>query len=140
MNRRTGATAPMSPADVRARARKAHGFLDAARLVEAFREDDDEGAAATVVASLAVLAGIAAADALCGEAMGMRSNSGNHADAIALLKSSPTNVAPAVAQLRALVDLKSRAHYEPRLITAADASGALTSAERLLIAMDAALT
>lgn len=129
----------MSSADVHARARKARAFLDAAQLVDAFREDDDEGAAATVVASLSVLAGIAAADALCGDAMGVRSQSGNHADAIALLRSSPADVASAVAQLRSLVDLKSRAHYEPRLITAVDASGALRSAERLIATMDSAL-
>ncbi|MEQ1737473.1 MAG: hypothetical protein ABL886_13845, partial [Rhodoglobus sp.] len=60
----------MSASDVAARAAQARSFLQAARLTEEF-SDLGATAAANVAASNAVLAGIAAADAICGKALGV---------------------------------------------------------------------
>jgi hypothetical protein len=131
-----GALRPMSISDIAGRASQAHSFLEAARLAVQFASELGEGAAANVAASNAVLAGIAAADAICGKALGVRSNSSNHADAVALIRRAH-NGESAANQLKALVAIKSAAAYEPRMVTAAKALDAVQHAERLVAAMDA---
>lgn len=79
-------TAPMSPADVKNRAEQARSFLGIARLASTFPDDLGSDAAANAIASNAVLAGIAAADAICGKALQVRSSSANHGDAVPLLR------------------------------------------------------
>lgn len=128
----------MSEPDVAARAAQAQSFLDAARLAIEFASELGEGPSANVAASNAVLAGIAAADAICGKALQLRSNSSNHAEAIALLRRAHGGDAAAI-HLKALVAIKSAAAYEPRMVTAAKAGDAIQHADRLVAAMDAML-
>lgn len=125
----------MSGADIDNRASQAHSFFDTARLAEDFSAELGEQPAANVCASLAVLAGIAAADAICGKALGIRSNSSNHADAVAMVRRAYGGDS-ASGHLRALIAIKSSAAYEPRMVTAAKSSEAIQHAERLVAAMD----
>ena len=129
-------TREMSKAEVRARQQHAHSFLGAAKLVKEFGPGDDIVDVANTVGSLAVLAGIAAADAISGAALGHRSASQSHGDAVALLKSinGGAKLAPHLARL---VDSKTEAQYAPALLTAGRADALLTSAQRLVDGMDA---
>ncbi|MCY7412390.1 MAG: hypothetical protein LH471_05040 [Salinibacterium sp.] len=133
--RASGGTKPMSSSDIVARATQAHSFLEAARLaVDSAAALGDE-AVANVAASNAVYAGIAAADAICGKALAVRSTSFNHADAVALVRRAHEGEA-AANHLRALISLRNNAAYEPRMVTAAKAADAIQHAERLVAAMD----
>jgi hypothetical protein len=128
----------MAPGEARARARHAHAFLAAAELVVELGEDagiDDIG---NTVASLAVLAGIAAGDAVCGATLGERAAGADHGDAVALLKRSRPGAVLAPHLMR-LVGSKTEAQYSPALMSAARADGLLTSARRMVDGMDRVL-
>ena len=73
--RSTSRTAACSPAQATTRLDHARAFLDVAELVG---EQDDELATPNVAASLAVLAGIAASDAVCCAVLGRRSRGQDH--------------------------------------------------------------
>jgi hypothetical protein len=84
MTRPAGRIKSCQAGDARARLDDARRFLAAAdREVEPGNGD--------VVASLAILSAIAAADVLCCLALGERSNDGNHAAAIKLLVARRTD-------------------------------------------------
>ena len=138
MSRAGGSTEGMTASQVDARAAQAHSFLEAARLADEFSDDLGEESAANVITSMAVLAGIAAADAICGKALGVRSKSSNHSDAVSLLNRAHDGVSVA-NQLRALIDVKSAAAYEPQMVTKKRSAEALKHAERLIAAMQRAL-
>jgi hypothetical protein len=70
--------------------------------------DLEYGAAA---ASIAVLAGIAAADAACCHALGRRSRSDSHHDAERLLIQVSPGGKGAATHLRKLISFKDTAHY-----------------------------
>ncbi len=126
----------MTKAEVRVRQQHAHSFLAAAKLVEEFGPDENVVDVANTIGSLAVLAGIAATDAITGAALGMRSASQNHGDAVALLK-SVNGGAKLAPHLVRLVDSKTEAQYAPALLTTARAGSLLTAAQRLVDGMDA---
>ncbi|CAN5447252.1 hypothetical protein BH10ACT7_BH10ACT7_04110 [soil metagenome] len=128
MNPRVGtATVAMSPSEVNGRAQQARDFLETAQLALEIGPNS--------AASNAVLAGIAAGDAICGKALGIRSHSGSHGDAVAIVRRAHGGES-AANHLKALVALKSAAAYEPRMVTAAKASEAVQHAERLVVAME----
>lgn len=129
----------MGRAEVAARADHARAFLAAADLVVDFGEDAEITPASNIIGSLSVLAGIAASDALCGHAVGMRSASANHADALGLLaRSSPSGSAYS-ARLRTLLDSKSNAHYSAMRLSDGSAAELLKTARRLVDAMESEL-
>jgi hypothetical protein len=68
-----------SARDARIRRSHARKFLEVAEI--AAGEHDQDAEYASVAASLAVLAGIAAADAACCKALGVRSRSQDHHEA-----------------------------------------------------------
>ncbi len=78
--RPTGRTQTMSKGDVQARANAARRFSEVAQLVA-----DEDGDYAQVCAALAVLAGIAAGDAICGSELGHCSRGQDHRQAVTLL-------------------------------------------------------
>lgn len=120
----------MSAHDVRVRTRHAGAYVRAAIVVLELGDDADEDAIANVVGSLAVLAGIAAADAITGRALGRRSASESHADAVDLLGSlEGDGLAPT---LRRLLQAKADAQYSPRLISMRLANDMLGWAQKLL--------
>lgn len=120
----------MTAHHVRVRRRHAESYLSAADLVVELGDDADVDAIANVVGSLAVLAGIAAADAICGRALGERSASESHADAVTLLaKVSGDRLAPT---LRRLLQSKSDSQYSPLLLSAARARDMLEWSRKLV--------
>ena len=108
MPRQRTRTQACSAAEARSRRSHARRFLEVAEI--AAGEGDRDPEYASVAASLAVLAGIAAADAACCKALGERSRSQDHRDAARLL-SRIAGGAGAARQLRELISLKDTAHY-----------------------------
>jgi hypothetical protein len=113
--RHTGCTL----ADARARLHDAQAFLDTAALAT----DPD------VIATLAIHAAIAAADAICCVALRERSSDGNHASAVALLGRVGTKLAGALSRC---LDRKTQAAYESRDIAAKDAAACVHQATTLI--------
>ena len=105
-------TRAMNPGQVRTRANQAHAFLNAGQLItKAWGSGTglfEEDAVASVIGSLAVLAGIAAADVICGASLGYHSASGNHRDAVKLLADVDGQ---ASRVLQALLDEKTNVQY-----------------------------
>lgn len=114
----------------RQRLAQARSYMDVARLTADERDPNLEYAA--VAASVAILAGIAAADAACCHALGRRSRSENHHDAETLLAEITPGGKEAAKHLRQLIDIKDTAHYGFITITAAQLKRALRQAQHLV--------
>ena len=99
---------------------KAHGFLAAADAVE--HEPD-----ARMV--LLVMAGIAAADAICCASLGRRSTGSDHRDAVAELERVPLQ---GDQLARALLGSKHAASYTEASVGPAEVTGADRAARRLV--------
>ncbi|GAA2229225.1 hypothetical protein N1031_06190 [Herbiconiux moechotypicola] len=113
---------PATPADAAARLRKAHEFADAA----AFLRDPASGVveSADAYVTLAVHAGIAAADAICIRRGAGYNASGNHEESIGLLERADPSAAK---HLRRLLGLKTKAGYAAASVSAADVRLAYTA-------------
>lgn len=125
--RRSGRVVTCAPAECRARRDQARAFLDAAELV--LTEDRRE---AHVAAALAVLAGIAAADAICGLSLGKWSRGQDHAQAASLLGKVALRDQTLPTKLRRLLADKDAAHYSSTLITVEKAKAMVRQATALL--------
>jgi hypothetical protein len=101
-----GATSGCSTGDARGHLARAKGYLDLAEVAQA----DRTGEQARVSVGNAVLAGIAASDAICCARSGERSSPPNHQDAVRLLQ-QVTGDRQLGAALRELIELKGKAHY-----------------------------
>jgi hypothetical protein len=115
-------------ADARGRLRDARAQLDLAELAGADSTPEDKKAAA----SCAVLAGIAAADAACCKALGQRSRSQSHRDAVALVRQVAPGGTDAAKQLERLLALKDRAQYGFEDVGGRKLSAALRQARALV--------
>jgi hypothetical protein len=102
----------------------ARQFLEAAKLLDA----------PDVVATNAIHAAIAAADAITCHALGERSNDGNHVSAVDLLRKVDASLATA---LKRALDRKTQAGYESNDISATDAASCVRWAEQLLAVAEA---
>jgi len=129
-------TQPCTEAQARTRLDQARRFLDVAELV-AGEADDREYA--SVSASLAVLAGIAAADAACCKALGRRSRGQDHHQAEELLAQVEPGGKQASNSLRRLLNLKAEAHYGLLDVGGQDLRAALRQAAALVKFADAVL-
>lgn len=138
-----GRTAPCSRADASARLRRADEFLYVADLVLGAEvgagEDDDAINLSGVAAALAVLSGIAAADAACCHRLGARSRGQNHKEAVALLETVVPHGPAMAVDLDRLLDIKDNAHYGVLGVSQKEARSALTHAERIAAAARAVL-
>lgn len=114
-------------AGARTRLRQAQLYLEAAELVQA----EDLAEAATVATGNAVLAAIAAADAVCCFAAGVRSRGQDHRQAIGLLQEVTGDAALAKA-LREVLDLKDAGHYGLSNVSSANCTAALRRARTLV--------
>jgi hypothetical protein len=131
--RPTGRTQPCDRAQAGIRLAHARAFLDAADLIG---EVDDDLAGPNVAAALAVLAGIAAADAACCLAVGRRPRGQDHREAIRLVGQVEPG-GPALARdLARLLDIKDGAHYGMVYVTHQKATAAIRQARRLVDAAD----
>ncbi|MEX2534571.1 MAG: hypothetical protein WD273_03140 [Trueperaceae bacterium] len=113
----------------------AEKFLEVAKLIKGEQGD----AFRSVVASLAVLAGIAASDAACCKALGRRSRAESHHDAERLLERITPGGEEAAVALRRLIDLKDKAHYGFIHASHDDLKTAMRQAERLVMFADEVL-
>jgi hypothetical protein len=111
-------------AQARARRVIAEKYLEVAELVEV-----EDGAAINVCVGLAVLAGIAAGDAICIAAIGERYSGNDHAAAAELLTRVDARLGK---RLRSLAGHKPASHYGEALLGNNDRKSALRAA-RLLV-------
>ena len=119
---------PCGRKEALARIARARAFLTA-RTAALETQLDTSGNA--VAASLAVLAGIAAADAACCSAIGARSRSATHADAAALLANVHPHDPAMAKDFERLISRKDDAHYGATLVSHRDASNMLKWATRI---------
>jgi len=126
----------MTRTDARARAKHARGFLSAAEIITEFADEIGDDAVSTVVSSLAVLAGIAAADAICGIALKQRSSSDDHAEAARMLATVGSRGSEYARDLGRLVAAKSGVQYSPRLVSRSVARDLTRYARRLVDGME----
>ncbi len=122
----TQRSVPCGTSDARSRLVDARAFLDVAEV-----SDNTD-----VVATNAIHAAIAAADVLCCLSLAKRSSSTNHHDAVDLLHQVDASAANA---LRRCLDLKTRAAYESRDVSARDAATTVRHAARLIDAAEKAV-
>jgi hypothetical protein len=115
---------------VKGRLAKAEQFLDAAATVRDFA--DDEADVGDALVTLCVHAGIAAADVICCKSLGHFVQGDDHLQAIAEL----SKVAPGGKQLgndlRALLQMKTRAGYAAPPVSAEQRKRAWRRAENLV--------
>jgi hypothetical protein len=118
-----------SEAQARTRLDHARKFMDVATLVS---DEPGDLEYASVAAALAVLAGIAAADAACCKALGRRSRGPDHRLAADLLEQVVPNGRTAAAALRRLLSLRDQAHYRLTDLGGQHLQAALRQARALL--------
>lgn len=128
MTRRSGRTQPCDLTHARTRLENAKKSLEVAELAAVEREIP---ASRSVAAALAVLSGIASADAACCAALGRRSRGEDHREAAALLREIAGGGRAAKALLD-LLNLKDTAQYGLIPITGRELSTALRRARTLL--------
>jgi hypothetical protein len=126
VSRAKGTRRPCDVHEARQRLVDAKQFLEAAELLES----------PDVIATCAIHAAIAAADAITCHALGERSNGGNHASAVELLRKVDVGLATA---LKRALDRKSQAGYESADISKSDATSCVRWARQLLAAAEARL-
>lgn len=130
--RRAGRVVTCTRAECLARRNQARAFLDVAQDV--LTEDRRE---AHVAAALAVLAGIAATDAICGLSLGKWSRGQDHSQAVDLLGEVALRDTTLPTKLRRLLAAKDAAHYSSTLITVEKAKSMVRQATALLAEADA---
>jgi hypothetical protein len=108
----------------RARRKVAEKYLEVADLI-----GNEDGLAINVCIGVAVLAGIAAGDAICLAATGERYSGQDHSQAATLLGRVD---AAAGKHLSKLVDFKPGSHYGDTLLQAQDRTSALRAAKALV--------
>lgn len=118
-------TRPVSSAQVRAYVGKAEEYLSAATT----ELDADRPIAAT---SLAIHAGINAADAVTGVRLGVRAAGQDHDEAIGLLRTAGPDGVAVAKELGRLLPMKNRAEYEPDDIPKSEAARAVERARRIV--------
>jgi hypothetical protein len=126
MSRARGTRRGCSAQQARQRLTDARQFLEAALLLDA----------PDVVATNAIHAAIAAADAITCHALGERSSDGNHSAAIQLLGAVDARLA---TSLKRALDRKTQASYESSDIAAADAANCVRWAQQLVRAAETRL-
>lgn len=122
----------MDAAAVRARASDARKLLELAELVLS----ESESASWKAAGSNAVLAGIAAADAICGHSLGHCSKNSDHRDAVELLKRATAPDASPSNNLRRLVSEKTLFQYGTERVTEASSGDMVRYAARLVAEME----
>ena len=124
MSPRKLSTRPADRAWSRDRRDVGRKYLEVAELV-----GSEDGEAVNVCVGLAVLAGIAAADAICAAALGESYSGADHAAAASLLERVDRDLG---RKLRSLVALKPGAHYGNALLAPAQRLVALRAARALV--------
>jgi hypothetical protein len=119
---------PCDVSDARKRLADAEKYLEVAELVAA----EDSLESHNVATGLAVLAGIAAADAACCKTLGESSRGPDHRDAAAFLRQIAPGGEAAAKDFERLVGLKDKAHYSFLNISGQDRTSAIRRASKLV--------
>jgi len=127
-----GRTSGCDSAEARKRLEMARQFFAVASLVADDRDEDASLLYANAASSLAILAGIAAADAACCAVLGERSRSQNHHDAERFVQEIQPDGAAAAKHLRGLLNLKDKAHYGFLAVNGSELTSTLRKAEALI--------
>ena len=125
-----GRTEDCNRAQAHVRLNQARVFLDVAELVES---EENDLSTEHVSAALAVLAGIAAADAACCAALGTRSRGQDHRQALVLVAQAGSDGRAMSRALSQLLDLKDNAHYGMVFVSPEQVKKAVRQA-RILVA------
>jgi len=128
--------APCGPGEATRKARLARAYLDLAE--QAAGRDSDE--ARNVAAGNAVLAAIAASDALTCLRLGRHSRGQAHQEATALLRTIRPDGPRLAKDLSTALSAKDAAHYGSVFVSAATLRTTLRAATRLVEAAETALT
>lgn len=120
----TARTTPSDRHDATRRLRKAREFLEVAQLALGDLHD--------AAASNAVLAAIAASDAICGAALGRRARGEDHEQAASLLREVADVGDEAAKLLRRALRVKHKSQYQAEPVTADEARRTYRSAARLV--------
>ncbi len=120
---RQARTRNVSAAQARSYLAKAEEYLAAA-------ENELEAERGIAATSLAIHAGINAADAVCGVRLGKRAAGQDHDQVLALLKEAGRDGAELDKDLRRLLPMKTKAEYDPDNIPLSAASKAVGRAQR----------
>lgn len=129
MTKRAGRTQPCDRTQARTRLDSAQKSLEVARLVAS---EEEIPASRSVAAALAVLSGIAAADAACCAALTRRSRGDDHREAAVLLRQIVPGGDRAAKALIELLKLKDTAPYGLIPITRRELTTALRRSGGLL--------
>ena len=120
---REGRTRPVSATQVRDYLAKAQEYAIAAT-------SELEAGRSIAATSLAIHAGINAADAVCGARLGKRAAGQHHDEVLGLLRQAGEDGAELEKNLRRLLPMKTKAEYEPDDIPLSVASKAVERAQR----------
>jgi hypothetical protein len=115
-------TVPCSKDEARVRLATAQAYLEVARAVLQERPASEYR---NVSAGVAVLAGVAAADAICGLRLGCLHRGDDHRGAAELIRGATNDGAKLAAQLQRLLSLKDAAHYGMALVSARNTTDAV---------------
>lgn len=121
--RKPARTVRGTPGDARARREDGDLLMDRASL-----GDLNDPRSRKVDAAIAVLAGIAYADAICIALLGERSSSGDHSHAVQLLRQADPQAA---SDLQTLISIKTQAQYGVAALNSDSATRAMRAADRL---------
>lgn len=124
MSKRKGRVSDCTAVEAASRLQQARGFLDAAELYE--------GEEPNVAASNAVLAAIAASDAICCAVLGYRASGDAHEEAAAHLRTVVPHGEEAATALRRALAIKNKAQYGFTTISGADRDTAMRQARKLI--------
>ncbi|TPW72900.1 hypothetical protein [Schumannella sp. 10F1B-5-1] len=108
---------PLSRADALARLAEAEAYLQGAELLVG----GSTGAEAKAAAGIAVLAGVAAADAICGLVLGEHSSGDDHGQAVKMAAEATRPATKAGNSLRRLLSEKTPVQYGVQRLSSADA-------------------
>ena len=122
-------TAACTVADARTRLKTARAYLEVADLVLGEKEREEY---LNVAAGLAVLAGIAASDAICCARLRIRHRGDDHRGAADLLRTATPDGSNLARVLLRLLDLKDEAHYGVMVVAARKANDAVRWARTLV--------
>jgi hypothetical protein len=122
-------TARCGKPEARTRLSTAVAYLETAELVLGETARSEFG---NVAAGLAVLAGIAAADAICCSRLGCRHRGDDHRGAAVLLQQSVPDGKRLATALTRLLDVKDAAHYGASLVGPREAGHAIRRARVLV--------
>jgi hypothetical protein len=114
-------TAPVSKTEARARLRTAQAYLDVSATVLA---EPEKAEYLNVAAGLAVLAGIAGSDAICGIRLGRMHRGDDHRGAQDLLQQATADGKKLAMTLGRLLSVKHAAHYGVMVVSARNATDA----------------